>query len=54
MEDFAADATTEYGHAQIVLGDTTEDSRVVCRTRGDTVLDQGTGNRLIGCAPVTP
>jgi len=27
---------------------------VVCRTLGDTVLDQGTGNRLIGCQPVTP
>jgi len=54
VEDFAADATAEYGHAQIVLGDTTEDSRVVCRTLGDTVLDQGTGNRLIGCQPVTP
>lgn len=54
VEDFVADVTADYGHAQIVLDGTTSHSAVVCRTPADTVLDQGQDNRLIGCQPVTP
>jgi len=54
VEDFVADYTAEFGHAQIVLGGTTSNSHVVCRTPADTVLDQGSGNKLTGCQPVTP
>jgi hypothetical protein len=54
VEDFAANYTADFGHAQIVLDGSTSDSRVVCRTPADTVLDQGSGNRLIGCLPVAP
>ena len=35
--------------AQIVLGGTTTHSTVVCENHNDTVLDQGTMNKIIGC-----
>jgi hypothetical protein len=54
VEDFVADYTADYGHAQIVLDGTTSRTTVVCRTPSDTVLDQGEDNRLVGCQPVTP
>jgi hypothetical protein len=47
VEDFKA------GTAQIVLDPTTSHATVVCDTRHDTVLDQGTDNKLRGCRLVT-
>jgi hypothetical protein len=54
LRDFHADFTADYGRAQIVLDGTTSHSVVVCKSPTDTVLDQGQGNRLIGCQAVTP
>ena len=47
-----ADFTNAPELAQIVLGEATTRTTVVCKTPSDTVLDQGTSNRLIGCQEV--
>jgi hypothetical protein len=39
------------GLAQIHLVPSTSNDLVVCATRSDTVLNQGTNNRVIGCQP---
>ncbi len=37
--------------AQIYLDPNTENNRVACSNHNDTVLDQGTGNTVMGCQP---
>ena len=52
VSGFTVDPT---GFAAIYLDPYTAKNLVVCARRGDTVLDQGTGNKVVGCAsPVAP
>lgn len=47
VSDFTADPSSE--HAQIYLDPATSYDLVVCSDRHDTVLNQGTMNKVIGC-----
>jgi hypothetical protein len=59
VKGVSLDPNGSYG-AQIYLGPSgsgggpSSDNLVVCARHGDTVLDQGTDNRIVGCTSVAP